>query len=103
MSVVLFRETLETGCITLTVQVAFFEPLGVETVMTVFPGAMALTVPPETVATSWFELVQIRLSGVLGAVVRVRVRDAPTFRVASDTSSAKVVKGISSTGRTVLP
>ena len=71
--VVLFKEILVTGIVTVTVHVAVLLPSAVVTVMVAVPAPLAVTVPLETVATAVLELLHVTLvldafEGVMVAV-----------------------------------
>ena len=74
-----------TGTGTVTVQVAFWPP-DVVAVIVAVPGPTAVTLPPETVATEAFEVVQVTVLLVAfdGVTVAVSVEEPPVFRVIED-------------------
>lgn len=86
----LFRLTLVTdtvGALTVTEQLAVFEPSAVVTVMVAVPALTAVTFPEVlTVATDVFEDFQLTFLfvAVNGETVAVRVSDAPSVRVNVD-------------------
>lgn len=81
------RETVMpvTGTRTVTVQVAFWPPLDVAVIVAV-PAPIAVTLPPETVATEALEVVQVTVLSVAsdGETVAVNVEEPPTLRVSDD-------------------
>lgn len=73
-----------TGTRTVTVQVAFWPP-DVVAVIVAVPGPTAVTLPPETVATEAFEVVQVTVLLVAfdGLTVAVSVEEPPALRVSA--------------------